>query len=89
MKLHKNNFPAATQEVSACSCCLNKACWKDLCTFLGMPNPANVPQPSEEELNCCLNLRYANLPGVAAVLINAAFLNFLVVDVEKNNCEED
>lgn len=54
-----------------------------------MPNPANVPQPSEEELNCSLNLMYANLPGVAAVLINAAFLNFLVVDVEINNYEED
>lgn len=54
-----------------------------------MPNPANVPQPSEEELNCSLKLMYANLPGAASVIINTAFLNFLVVDVEINNYEED
>lgn len=54
-----------------------------------MPNPAaNVPQPLVEELNCSLKLMYTNLPGVAAVLINAAFLNFLVADVEINNYEE-
>lgn len=54
-----------------------------------MPNPTNVPQPSDEGLNCSLNLMYANLPGVVAVLINVVFLNFLVVDVEINNYEED
>lgn len=54
-----------------------------------MPNPANVPQPSEEELNCSLNLMYTNLPGVAAVLITTVFLNFLVLDVEIKTYEED
>lgn len=82
-KLPKSNLPPATQEVGARSCCLNKTCRRDLCTFPELPNPSSTPQPSEEELNCRLNRIYVNLPGVAAALIKAAF-HFLVVDVEIN-----
>lgn len=52
--------------------------------FPEIPKP-NVPQPLREELNGQLELIHANLPGVAAALINAAFLHFLVVNAEINN----
>lgn len=49
-------------------------------------NPkAKCTAAPSEELNCQRDLICANLPGVAAVLISTAFLNFLVVDAGINN----